>query len=169
MFHLHRFRKMVTRTQKPQHRKHVIRLCVLLGALLGCACDRTLEWALYGSGKRLDNDLVALDHANRIVVVKGGSGGRQQLASIRDQAKIRDVITLFERYPDSWVIFSGAAGDYLLYVYQDDRMVGLLGLTASSRVRPGEDTLSFGDYFRRAPSSEVAALVYRLGLPWPPP
>ncbi len=161
---------MVIRTHNPPLRRHVLFLCVVAIALAGSACDRNriLEWAVYGSGRRLDKEMVALERANRIVVVKSGSSGRDPLATIGDQAKVRDVVAFFKRYPDRWILFSGPPGDYWLYVYQDDRDIGLLALTASSRVRPGEDTLTFGEYARRAPSADVAALVSRLGLPWPP-
>jgi hypothetical protein len=141
----------------------------LISLAVACsACQGISDRVLYGSGKNLDTELRALQQANRIAVIGRGSGSKP-LATITDRATLRTVVTFFGQHPDGWFIFSGAGGDYDLYLYDDDRLLGRVGLTAGSKVGSEEDTLSFGDYFRRAPASEVATLMARLGLPWPPP
>ena len=132
------------------------------------ACQRIADRALYGSGKRLETELRALEQASRIVVItyRGRTG---PVATITDRTKIRDLVAFFEERSDGWLIFSGVIPGYDFVLYRDDRLLGHLGLTASSSVRPGEDTLSVGDYFRRVPFAETAALANRLGLSWPPP
>jgi len=65
-------------------------------------------------------------------------------------------------------MLSGAGGDYDIFFHADDRLIGRVGLMSTSRVRPKEDTLNVGDYFRRVPQSEVAKLVRRLRLVWAP-
>ena len=127
-----------------------------------------MDLALARSSQRIDAALRELEDTDRIVVIAHYAGS-DPVATIRDRVKIRDLVMFFEAHPDSWVTFSGVIPGYDFNLYQGDRLLGHLGLTASSNVRPGEDTLSCGDYFRRAPATEVAALAKRLDLPWPPP
>ncbi len=143
--------------------------CALISLVFVCsACQRFSDRVLYGSGKSLATNLRALEEANRILVITH-SGKTRLVATITDRTTIRNLVGFFEERPGGWVIFSGFIAGYDFALYQDDRLLGHLGLTASSSVRPGEDTLSCGDYFRRAPASEVEALARTLGLPWPPP
>ena len=156
---------MRTEKYERQRRKGALWLGAVWIALICSGCDRIWEWSL-GPGHKLDKELGALEQSTRLVV-NGGNAGLTELGTVTNRATIQDVVMFFERYPGGWVTFSAAPRDYYLYFYKDDQLLGLLGLAAGSR-RPGDDTLSVGDYFRRAPASEVAALVQRLGLPWPP-
>ena len=141
--------------------------CLALAtAVIGCSQERMYEWAVKVSARRLTKELAALDGANRIGIT--GRDATVTTRSSRDPEFIREVITFFQKYPDGWAIVSGAAGDYYFYLYRDEEMVGRLGLTSSTSVRPGEDTLNVWDYFRRVPSAEAAAFAARIGLPWPP-
>lgn len=130
------------------------------------ACDRAWDWSI-GKGRSLGNDLSELRRADRMVIKNRVSD--QVRIDTREQSRIDAVVGLFNKYPDKWVSFSGAGGDYDIYLYHGSRLLGRLGLTASSNVRPGEDTLNFNDYFRRVPASDVSALAAQLNLLWPLP
>ena len=139
-----------------------------LGALCLCvacpACDRPVpDWAL--PGHNLERQLKSIEQSDRLVI--NGGIGLTYLKTITDRSTIDSVVALFERFPDGWMTFSAAPTDYFLLLYKDNRQLALLGLAAGS-LRPGEDTLAFGDYFRRAPATDVAELVHRFDLPWPP-
>ena len=133
-----------------------IALCCLAGTI---ACS-------FGS---LEKAFVKLEHADRLVIDGPNYGGVKHSLTVKDPETIRDVLLFFERYPRGWNLVSGGGGDYDLFLYEDRRILGRFGITNSSTVTPGVDTLNFGDYFRRAPASEVAAFARRLGLSWPPP
>ena len=121
------------------------------------------DWAL--PGHNLKRQLKSIEQTNRIVI--NGGIGLTYLKTITDRSTIDSVVPFFERLPDGWMTFSAAPTDYFLLLYRDNRQLALLGLAAGSP-RPGEDTLAFGDHFRRAPATDVAELVRRLDLPWPP-
>jgi hypothetical protein len=144
---------------------------VLIALVCFGGCDLSVDRFLYGPGKRIDEVFSKLEGADRIIV-KGGNAGLQEVATITDEQKVRDVLVFFERFPDGWVIFSGSPGQYRLYLYHDQQLLGTVGLTASSSDQSAseqsEDVISVGSYYRRAPSSAVAALALRLGLQWPP-
>ena len=137
--------------------KRVIYVCVLAFPLVSCSADRMLEWSLRASAKTLDKELVALRQADRMVI-DARDDARFEDRGTRDAATIRTVVAFFERYPKGWMILSGASGHYNFYLYRGGQLVGRVGLTASSKVLPGVDTLNFGDYFRRIPATEAAAL-----------
>jgi hypothetical protein len=91
----------------------------------------------------------------------------QVMKDTADPADIVEVVMFFKKYPRGWVTVSGAGGDYDIFFYAGAELVGRVGVTASSRTRPGEDTLNVSDSFRRVPASDVTALMDRLTLPWP--
>lgn len=146
---------------------HRLRLLAILLAL-ACSngCNRLWDWSL-GGGKSLESTLSGLSRTDRMTIRDRARD--RDVVDTRDSGQIEVVVGFFRRYPDHWVTFSGAGGDYDIFLYSGGDLVGRLGLTASSRVQPGEDTLNVGDYFRRVPQSEVAALARRVDLVWPPP
>ena len=140
---------------------------VVLAVLFDCGgCNRMWDWSL-GSGRDISEVLAGLGEADRMVV-KQRSNSEIKIET-RDRLKIDEVVRFFQKYPDHWVAFSGAGGDYDVYLYRGERLIGRLGITASSRVRPGEDTLNVENRFRRVRASDVSALANSLKLPWPLP
>lgn len=161
---------MLARSRSDGAGKRCLAWCTLLSTLISGGCNLVYEWAVErGPGQNLEQTIKSLEQANRMIVQQHG-GALEHGQVVTDRALISDVLSLFKKYPTGWHSVSGAGGDYDLFLYQDDRLLGRVGLVNSSRIRPGEDTLTVGvDYFRRAPAEEVSALAHRLGLQWPPP
>jgi hypothetical protein len=116
-----------------------------------------------GRGRDLTTTLDGLGKSTRVVITSRDEVKKDST----DASQIAEVVTFFKKYPSGWVNVSGAGGDYDIFLYEDAEMIGRLGVTASSGVRPGEDTLNVGDSFRRVPASDVLVFMRRLGLPWP--
>lgn len=119
----------------------------------------------------LEKEFVKLEHADRLVIKGPRYGGNSHSVTINDPETIKDVVQFVKRYPRGWNLVSGAGGDYDLLLYEDQRVIGQLGITKTSSdgETPGLDTVNFGDYFRRVPAADVEAFADRLGLLWPPP
>jgi hypothetical protein len=135
---------------------------VVIFAIFVTGCGGVMEWSL--SHRRLDSELKALEQADRLDI-NGGPANLTKLGTVTDLETIHAVVAFYERYPDGWVTFSGAPADYSLLFYKGNQSLGVLGLAAGAPY-PGADTLSVGNYFRHAPSTEVSALAHRLNLPW---
>ena len=145
--------------------KQILLWCTLAATFTSCSSERFYDLMLRASAVRLDKDLAGLDRANRLVIeAHGGS----QVRSTVDHETIRMAVHFFQRYRDGWMILSGAAGDYNFYLYRDVEPIARLGITETTSGYPGQDTLNFGDRFRRVPASEVADFARRLELRWPP-
>ncbi len=137
----------------------------LLFALSGVVCfgcDRLWETSL-GPGEDLARTLSTFETATRMVIKAGDVVARETT----ERSQVIEVSDFFKKYPRGWLLLSGAGGDYDVFLYRQDDLIGRLGITATSRVKPGEDTLNVGDRFRRVPAAEVSALMDRLKLPWP--
>ena len=143
----------------------VTRCAVLVAIAFSCGgCGRLLEWSL-GPGENLGHSFEELGRrSNRLVIQTRDHEVKKDTAS---QVDIATVLNFFKRYPAGWVKLSGAGGDYNIFLYEGTDLIGRLGVTQSSRVRPGEDTLNVSDNYRRVPASEVVVLMRQLGLPWP--
>jgi hypothetical protein len=142
----------------------VISATAILVFTYGCnqIWDRSL-----GSGRDLGALIDQMAPSDRMVIKDRARN--KTVTETDDRAQIAETVAFFKKYPSGWVMLSGAGGDYDIFLYRDGQLIGRLGLTASSRVRPGEDTLNIGDSFRRVPASEAAAFAHRLTLPWPLP
>jgi|SRR5581483_2497536 len=130
-------------------------------------CERVSDRLLYGTGQRIDSYFTQLDGADRIVVM-GGPARLTVICTIDDRKSITAVRSFLSRYPDGWWKFSGPPGDYRLNFYRDNRLIGAVGLVDSVARSFERDTVSFGEYVRRVPATDVEALVRQLNIPWPP-
>ena len=79
-----------------------------------------------------------------MVVVRQSREGLERLREIRDRALIDDTLAFFRRYPDGYVDFSGASGDYDFYLYRNGQIVLRLGIRAPLPSFPGEAQVKQG-------------------------
>jgi hypothetical protein len=141
---------------------------MLASSVVGLACNKAggSWWML---GQNMTREL-SIDPPDSMLVARSSSQGVERLRDIRDRSMIDDTLALFRRYPDGYVDFSGAGGDYDFYFFRNgQKMLLRLGIRDSSRWSPGEATLNVASHRRQVPAAEVAALASRLGLTWPAP
>ena len=118
------------------------------------------------SNREAERRLAQLARANRMIVERIREGHAERLEETRDAVTIARVVSFPRRYPDRWQQSTGIFGDYLLLLYDDQRFIGRLGLTAGAS--EGEVTLNVDDYFRGVPLADVVDLARHLNVPWPP-
>ena len=140
----------------------VFSILTLAAAFGDAGCGRSNQ-----PGPNMEQRLAELARANRMVIERIRDGRTERLEETRDTTKIASAVRFFRRYPDRWLQSTGIFGDYLMLLYDDDRFIGRLGLTAI-KAPPGEVTLSVDDYFRRVPAADVVDLARQLNVPWPP-
>jgi hypothetical protein len=147
--------------------KHLITSLVIGSAVCSVACNRSGFWWL-GPGRNIER-VLAVQLPDRMVVIGRSSQGRKPLRDITDRATIDGTIAFFKRYPDGWAEFSGAFGDYEFQFSRNGQPLIRMGIKDASVWSPGEARLNVGNYRRQVPEADVAALVSRLSLAWPPP
>jgi len=111
------------------------------------------------------------EQANRVVVM-GGVGGTQKLATIDDPSKVQAAVAFLKQHPDGWRESwnAGGGGEFNLMLYRGDHLLGMFGLTPSvtpDGKRSRTSLVSVGGVIQRIDTSEVDALAHHLGLKWP--
>ncbi len=132
--------------------------------LTACACSGCDFDLSFLPGVSITNTLKQFAKADRMVM-KTRAGEVIRVST--DPNEIANVVSFVNQYPSGWMTFSGAGGDYEMYLYEGAGLIGDFGITRTSDRRPGKDTLNVGEYLRRAPASEVEILMRDLRLPWP--
>ena len=140
-------------------------MIVAIAALIGEAGCAGSDYSPDAS-REAERRLAELARANRMIVERIREGHAERLEETRDAVTIARVVSFPRRYPDRWMQSTGIFGDYLLLLYDEQRFIGRLGLTAGAS--EGEVTLNVDDYFRRVPLADVVDLARQLNVPWPP-
>jgi len=136
------------------------RLICLLAAVASMSCESLWQ----GPSRRID--FSALKEADHIRVC-GRSCYETKLLTIDDPNKVRDASTFISAYADGWRdSWNGPGGGELnFFFYEGERLLGGYGMTPFN---DADVLMSVGRGSRQVPAREIAALMTRLGLQWPP-
>jgi hypothetical protein len=141
-----------------------MKFAILVVCGLMCSCQRISDWA---TGTQNISPFVArLETADRMVIQ---SNYREHFTKETAQPDaVAAVLSLVHSYPTGWkAIMSGAGGDYDIYFYRGNQLLGDVGLSPGPATLPGQDTVFVGGAVRQVPRDDVMRLTTKLGLKWP--